>query len=67
MRRVLAGLALVAGVQLGIACATLSPTQRLEITHTATTIADCQEQGRACKADGGAGCYDACMRDAGLR
>ncbi len=56
MRRVIAGLALVAGVQLGIACATLGPAQRLELTHTATTIEQCQEQGRMCKADGGAGC-----------
>lgn len=62
-------LAVVIGAQLlALACgAALTPSDRVDITNTAATIERCQEAGRACKADGGAGCYDACMRDAGLR
>ncbi len=59
---------IVAGHVLGFGCASaLGPKERSEITTTAATIHRCQEEGRACKADGGAGCYDACMRDAGFR
>ncbi len=55
--RLFATLAVVAGAQvLALACATLGPAERLEITHTATTLEGCQEQGLACKAEGGAGC-----------
>jgi hypothetical protein len=72
----LKALAVVVAAQvLGIACAALTPTQRIEIANTAAQIEACQEEGRACKTfasgdAGGANCYgvyDACMRDAGLR
>ncbi len=69
MKRVVATVAIVIAAQFGAlaACATLGPKERAEVAHTAATLEQCQEQGRMCKADGGAGCYDACMRDAGLR
>lgn len=54
----------------GVGCAALTAAQRGEIEKTAGTIANCQEQGRACKADGGTNCYAAyenCTTDAGLR
>ena len=52
------------------ACAVFGPADRNAITQTAATLETCQEVGRACKADGGANCwdkYDACVTDAGLR
>jgi drug/metabolite transporter (DMT)-like permease len=55
-----------------LACAASNPVDRTELTHVASTLETCQEQGRLCKAfrDGGTNCfdvYDACVRDAGLR
>ena len=54
-------------------CATIDdlfgPAERADVAHTADELEQCQEHGRACKADGGAHCYDtycACVRDAGL-
>jgi hypothetical protein len=52
-----------------VACGGLTPAEQQHVAHTATVIASCQDIGRACKADGGTGCYgeySACMRDGGL-
>lgn len=52
-----------------LACLSLTPAQQREVGRTAAVIAKCQDLGRACKADGGTGCYeiyDACMKDGGL-
>lgn len=52
------------------ACQVLGPADRAAIAQDAATIEKCQEEGRACKADGGADCfgvYDRCMVDGGLR
>jgi hypothetical protein len=60
---------LFAAFSIGAACAELTPADRADIATTAAIIERCQEEGRACKADGGANCYgvyDACMHDAGL-
>ena len=61
MRLVIA-LVLAVGI---VACAALGLPAR-----DAAQIATCQAVGRACKADGGSGCYaqyDECMKEAGLR
>ncbi len=62
-------LVLLAASALCFACLSLTPAEQRDIADTATIIANCQKVGRDCKADGGAGCYDAyaaCMRDGGL-
>ena len=61
------------------ACNVLGPADRAAIAEDAATIEKCQEEGRACRADGGPTCtkgtpcalhcldvYDACMKKAGL-
>lgn len=61
--------ALGCALALAACCAFLTPADRAEIANDAARIAQCQAEGRACKADGGADCwgvYDGCMRDAGL-
>jgi hypothetical protein len=53
-----------------LACQVFGPADRAAVAQDAATIEKCQEEGRACKADGGANCYsvyDACMVDGGLR
>lgn len=50
-----------------VACAQLDLAVPAE---DSATILNCQDVGRACKADGGSDCYgayDACMRDGGMR
>lgn len=62
-------LATVLGTLL-LACATLTPADQTELSNDAAIIAKCEAEGRACKSDGGMGCYgryDACMKDGGLR
>jgi len=67
--RVLA-LALILG---SVACcaSALTPAETAQETATdSAKILQCQNAGRACKADGGTDCYsvyDACMRDGGMR
>jgi len=51
------------------ACFQLTPGDRAQLADDANKIEQCQEQGRACKADGGTHCkdtYNDCMKDAGL-
>lgn len=52
-------------------CAWLQGVDKAAIAEDAAKIYRCQEEGRACKADGGSFCrrdvYDVCMKDAGLR
>lgn len=48
---------------------TLTPAEQKQVDRTASTIAECQAEGRACKADGGTRCYGAyraCMTEGGL-
>lgn len=70
MMRIALYVGLLAIVLRLIACAELGPADRADLARDAANIEICQEQGRACKADGGTNCYavyDACMNDAGLR
>lgn len=59
---------LVSAAALG-ACSLFGPAEQRELNNTAAEILQCQNEGRACAADGGAdaGCYAACMKDAGLK
>ena len=53
-----------------VSCQVFGPAERAEIATTAAAIEKCQEEGRACKDDGGTHCfdvYDACMKKGGLR
>jgi hypothetical protein len=64
--------ALLVFVMAMVACSASTPTpaQQQMLTNEAAGIAQCQAQGRACKADGGTNCwdvYDSCMVDGGLR
>src|SRR5579859_8162961 len=49
-------------------CAALGPAEQTNLEQTSATLLRCQNEGRACAADGGAdaGCYSSCMKDAGL-
>ena len=75
MKRVLFSVGVsILGLRLIVACAAcgagLTPADEAHIAAQAAIIARCQAEGRACKADGGTGCfgtYDSCMRDGGLR
>lgn len=52
------------------ACQVFGPADRAAIAQDAATLEKCQEEGRACKADGGVDCYgvyDRCVTDGGLR
>lgn len=52
-----------------IACHELTGADYVDIGATAVQVARCENEGRACKADGGTDCYgvyERCLKDAGL-
>lgn len=51
------------------ACHALTEADYIDIGETALQVAKCENEGRACKADGGTNCFDVyedCLADAGL-